>query len=397
MIPNSLIGSSQSVLPQLGDASLSAPVAHRIPRHALGPCNAVDASVGPFARSSASAPNVRPIVTPSNDALGIIASYLPQNDQLAMRRMNKSAYKIVDSTVQSLKLTTREACTVLRQPNALRNLRELHLILCKDDALIELATILSKMRKTDFELIVPGSRYGKGVTVDGIRPLMDVRLSRLTLRDMTVHEDMRAVLDSSVSPLSIDLGHVYEDVDIDAISRLRQLHSLKVGVNLTLATLVALGSHQALETLSLQTVSESGVRVLAASAHIRTLSIGRIYDGEAAALSALAANKVLTSLAVAVADGRSLEALSRNATIQNLSVQVSDGPKSFLGLLATMPSLACFCFGPRDYEHVSVTGDDIQALCEKPLKALSIYRIKLDSAARSLLANAKIARVLLQR
>ena len=101
-------------------------------------------------------------------------------------------------------------------------------------------------------------------------------------------------------------------------------------------------------------------------------------------------------MVVEVIEADSLAVLAQNATIQALSLIVSDLPKSLLGSLATMPALNSVHLASRHPYIVSIGGDDIQALCAKPLKSLSLYDMALDSAACAQLAAAQTASLRLQ-
>ena len=196
--------------------SRASTVAHRIPLHALGLDNAAARALA----NAPNAPNARPIVTPSNDALGIIASYLPQRDQLLMRCMNKSTHKVVNAAIHTLKLTTREACVALREPHAFRNLRELHL--------------------TGTHLPSP--------TIDALRwhPALDtLHIEMLTGHDVTT-------LAASAHIRSLSVKYIYQD----EITALRALADNNVLTSLSLAvtqasSLAALSRNMTLQKLSI--------------------------------------------------------------------------------------------------------------------------------------------------
>lgn len=435
-IPNGSIGTSHSITPQVeeghaGDASgapaagsvaraalasvaavRAASSAHaasavtgipRIPAHLLGANNvggSVNGSVGGGAASSAAAnaPDAPFVAIPGNDTLGIIAGYLTQEDQLVMRDIDAWTRSVVDPTIQTLKLTGSEACIALREPNALRNLRELHLTDCNDQQLIDLAAMLAKMRRTDFELIVTSNPFKNLVSVEGIAPMAALRLSGLTLKDIPVPIEMSHALARSVAPLTFNLPYIFDlDSNVFEISQLPQLRSLLVGRQaLTPETIAALQAHAALEKLHVHAVSGSDICTLATSAHLQSLSISKIRDGEAVALRALADNRVLKSLGIAVDHADSLAVLSQNVTLKRLSVSVRDMPALLMSALSTMPALEDFDLSSRRIQGLSIGLDHIQALCEKPLKSLSFNGLVLDGATRLRLATAQTASLRLQ-
>jgi len=376
--------------------SASAASASAIPRislHLLG----TDSAACSITPDAASPPFV---AIPGNDELSIIAGYLSQDDQLGMRDIAASVRAVVDPTIHTLKFSSREACATLRQPNALRNLRELHLTDCKDEDLIDLAAMLAEMPIIDFGLIVEAGLFGRHrVTADGIRPLAALGLTGLTLKGIPVPVDMSRALVLSVSPLSINLPYLDDyQSNVYELSQIPMLHSLQVGVAkmLTPETIEALRTHAALETLHLNTVSGKAISILATSEHIRSLTVANIIDGEIAALNALADNHVLTSLSLGVNDANALAALSRNVTLQKLSISVAHIPPALLSSFASMPALEHFQLSRRGQAAVSITVDGIAALCAKPLHALSFYEVHMDSATRSRLATAQTTSLRLQ-
>jgi hypothetical protein len=338
--------------------------------------------------------------TPADDELDIIAGYLCQDDHFIMREIDASVRAVVDPTTHILKLSGREVCAALRQPHALHNLGVLHLMDCKDDDLIDLAAMLSKMPETDFELILEAGLFGRHrVSVVGIAPLAALRLAGLTLKGIPVPEAMSRALALSVSPLSITPPYLddYES-NIYEISQIPTLHSLTVGVStmLTPETIDALRSHPALETLHVNALSGNAISLLATSERLRSLTVANIVNGEVRALSALADNPVLTSLSVGVNHANALAVLSRNVALQKLSISVSEIPPSLLSAFASMPTLEEFHLSRRGRGIMSMSVYDIAGLCAKPLKSLSFYDVHMDSGTRLFLATAQTANLRLQ-
>lgn len=368
----------------------------RIALHRLGhDSTAVSAAASTAVSAAVSAiPGaVKPPFVPEsdNDTLGIIAGYLQQEDQLVMRNIDASIRAVVDSTIHTLKLDSRDACVVLSEPNALHNLRELHVTECTDEALIELAAKLAEMPKTDFTLIVQSKPFFNHVSVNGIRPLLALHLSGLMLKNIPVPLEMSRALAHSIAPLSIYLPYVLDkNSNVYEISQLPALRLLSVGHQaVTPAAIEALRWHPALEKLHIHTLVGSDVCTLATSADIHTLSIAKIRDGEAAALRALADNNVLTSLGVGVDYADSLSALSQNGTLKQLRLSVRDLSPSVLPALARMPALENFELSCERTQALAIGVGDIQALCTKPLKSLSFNGFTLADAARKLLATAQ--------
>ena len=373
---------------------------HRIALHALSASGAAAVSV-----TGAAAPAF--VAIPDNDTLGIIAAYLPQDDQLLMRKIAPVVGAVVDPTIHTLKLSARQACTLLSQANHLTKLRELHLTEFNDKDLIDLAAILTSMPKTDFELILKLNMFqsrrtpapvSAPVSADGLRALAAVRLSGLTLKDIPISIEMGRALALSMSPLSISLAydHTGKGYEVSQIPMLRslQVHSL---TSLTTKAIDALRSHETLAKCEIRIISGDDLAILATSVHIRSLKIGFIgRGGEAAALRALADNRVLTSLDVRVDEANALAVLSHNATLQKLRINVRQLAPSSLASIATMPALKEFVLSGHAGLKEPIGVDDIAALCVKQLNALSFCDIQMDGATRSLLATAQTAMLRLE-
>jgi len=371
----------------------------RIPLHRLNSDSAVGSAIASTTPGATPSATASPFVAiPGNDELGIIVGYLPQDDQLMMRDIDASVRAVVDPAIHTLKLSAHDARALLLEPNALSNLRCLHLTHCKDADLIDLAATLGKMPKTNFELILQSDLFGRDwVTADSIGPLATVRLAGLTLKDIPVPADMSRALALSISPLSISIPHICSNSSVYEISQIPMLRSLQVGrQEVTLQTIEALRTHAQLETLHINTLSGNAVINLATSQRIRSLTVANMTGGEVGALNALADNHVLTALTLGVDQASGLAALSRNVTLQALSISVSAMPPSLLSSLAGMPALEDFHLSKRGRGVLSISQDDILSLCEKPLKSLSLYEVQMDGAARSRLAAARTASLRLQ-
>ena len=376
--------------------------AHHVPLQALG-----------FGSAAVSARPVHFVGVPDNhsfvaalddDTLGITAGYLSQSDQLLMRQVDPSVRAVVDPIIHTLKVSAREACTLLSQPNRFSKLRELRLsdFRFTDPDLTDLARVLATMPKTDFELIVGTNSIGYGSTdiVDGVKALAALRLSGLTLNGISISNDTSRALALSGTPISIHLPNVVDGHDdLYEIVQIPMLRSLRAGYvsDLSADAINALRSHEALEHFDIDDISGEHLAILATSANIRSLAIEFITRGaQAAALSALATNRVLTSLEIGVDNGNAFAALSQSMTLQKLRMHVHELAPSSLASIATMPALKEFHLSVNDEREASIGGNDIAALCAKQLTSLSFCNIKMDGPARLHLATAKTTELRLE-
>ena len=362
-----------------GDSPVHVP---QVALHALGAPNMAP-SAAPNAAPSAISPRYQTALT--NDELGIVSSYLQQDNQLEMRDINDSVRAAVDSTITSLTLSAQQARALWSAPNALHNLREVRLTDCDDADLQQLAQAMGPVRASllsKLELILDNDDRN-GVTANGLVALAPLHLAGISLKGMTITAADAFALSLGASPVSISLpddGQAWSDVPgICLIPTLRQLHAPLH--HLSDVTVVALRAHPALTNLSVGTLSGAAVCELVASASIQALSVRHIVDGEVNVFTAIAGNRVLQSIVIGRVDHpESLAILSGNPVLTSVTLCLSTAASNGIALLANMPSLQLLSLSAQQASG-TLRAADVQALCARSFATLQFKQWEIDTAA----------------
>ncbi|MGI4985561.1 MAG: hypothetical protein ACRYGL_19875 [Janthinobacterium lividum] len=206
----------------------------------------------------------------ANDPLGVVASYLSQPDQLVMRQAGDAVRRVVDATVHRLTLTGPQACDLLAQPDAFRQLPELRLTNCNDDMLVALAEVLGTGARPAFALVLD-REDGVEVGAAGCRAIAPLHLSGITLRGLAMPLEVAMVLAESRAPVSISLPFISDGgANLYWITQVPTLTSLSAGMHvLSAACVEALRPHPALTTLSVAALSVDALHRLAGSPRLQ--------------------------------------------------------------------------------------------------------------------------------
>lgn len=347
------------------------------------------------ASTSTSAPAEEYVAPFADDMLGIIAGYLPSEDQLALRRLNRVATAQTDRQMETLSLTTKGAIALFRDGANLSHLKRLSLSDFDAPTLAEFAEVLSTTKYLPFELVLTEEGWDQdGLETDTLRRLSTLPLSGLTLQPGHGFPLSRtSALAHTAFPVSLNLDHVSFIRDFDAVTRIHRLTSLSMENRFpsSVQDATALGSH------GLLTAFKGGARLiqpdvllpLLANPHLKTLSLTWILQRTDEVAEVLERHPSITSLEFAVIQHPALlAAILRNPIISSLKLTPYCLHPSEMHHIAEMPSLRNFTLLAGDERSPEPDTVSIEALCSKALDMLSFDEIKMSEATLGIAARA---------
>jgi len=380
-------------------ASASAPIVSasaaipQVPLHSLG-------------TSSVNAPGF--IAIPDDDTMSVIAGYLKQKDQLALRTLSGALQKAVDRSVEALSLDPQSAMDLFKDGNRLPNLKTLYLRRWNNENLSQLASALQLAKQRPFELRLSAPFYSlrnsdESATL-GLEHTVSMRLSMLSLDGLTLTAGLANALAKAEFPIELDAftkdGALANDIHL--ITRMPTLISLTLPDDHALsdATASAIQSHPSLRELACKTLMPGQLRKILANPKLESLSFaahsGSTEKERDEAYVALANHAKLTSLTIGYACGQDIKPLSRSTTIStlNLYLYIGDDAREAISSLANMPALRDLTlrmgtsFNGQDFGP-QLSASDIQAICAKQLERLDLSQANLDQTALAVAVGAK--------
>lgn len=305
--------------------------------------------------------------------MGIVAEYLSQADKLLIRGLNEALKREVDCKIETLTLSAQDAVSLFIDAQDLPHLKQLHLVNWNDQDLIDVATTLTALSLTPFELVLAGQ---PGQHAPNLQCLATLNLSGLALYNLRITPETSNALcaaDFAIAVVFPATGLMRIE-DVDAIIRIPTLSVLRIGFSPVSDTIAeALRRHPSLTAFACRRINGYQLRLIMGNPQLQSFSVDTIEDGSDADFIALATHPALRSLALsAVEHAQDLMTLSSSTPIAKLQLGLKVGAIASLPYLANMPALRELTLSGIFFEDriATLTASDIEAICRKPLAAL---------------------------
>ena len=323
--------------------------------------------------------------------LGVVAGYLPSEDQLTFRWLNLVAKRQTDREITTLSLTPKDAIALIQDAAGLPNLKRLTLIDYDIPGVERFVEALSNTRYAPFELVL--RKWVNPIfTADVLQRISTLRLSALKLYPgLGLPLERLSVLANADFSLSLSLGQIFNEQHFSVVTQLRSLTSLAMETGIqSIEDATALGSHCSLKAFTCLWIESDHLLALLANPRLEALSLRGIVEVTDEVKAALMSHPSMTALRLEVIeDPGVLSAIARNPIIQSLTLSSYHLCASDMRQLAQMPSLRAFTI-VEEYKqyNLEVDGEGLRVLCDKPLDRLSFERTWINSETYAIAASA---------
>ena len=363
------------------------------------------AALGAAASASAAVPAMEYVAPFADDMLGIIAGYLPSEDQLIFRMLNRAAKKETDRQIETLSMTPGEAMALITDTTRLSNLKRLTLSDCDPVGLPAFLDALSKTHYPPFELVLIEEENNPPFDLDVRQAKLNAldtnilhRLSTMPLSGLTLQPnytfDLRNTsgLAAAQYPISINLERVSNHKDFfPEVTQIASLTSLSVGkMFLFINDVTALGTHPSLTSFKTgEEVFTEYLFAILANPRLTTLSLSRVVETSDDVGEAFRGHPSITSLQLlSIEKPALLRAIFANPLISSLSLSTRCLHASEMHHLAKMPSLRAFTLVEGDARSPEVDEESMVALSKKPLDTLRFEGARMSDDALAIAASA---------
>jgi len=331
----------------------------------------------------------------ANDMLGVVAGYLPSEDQLIFRQLNLAAKVATDQRIETLTLTQSDAIVLFTDATHLSNLKRLTIVDFDTAGLAAFVEVLSRARYAPFDLILTEGPLDT-FSPDVLKRIATLPLSGLTLNigyEFQLHA--ASLLADATFPISMNLHKLGWAGTFDAVANLASLTSLSVqGSFLSDNDIAALRSHPSLKVFEGRRtpIPERHLLSLLANPRLKTLLLSWIISESDEVKEALMHHPAITSLQLLhIRKPALLTAVLCNPIIHSLQFSAHSLHASAMHRIAEMPSLRTFTLVQGDFVAKEPDAASMRALCAKPLETLSFEGAKMKEATLAIAASAHAA------
>jgi hypothetical protein len=388
--PDRIIDHAQAAATSAGGGTAAFANASASPTSAASTTPATTlAALNTGACASAQVPSKEYIAPLANDLLGVVAGYLPSEDQFTFRYLNLAAKVATDRQIEALTMRPREAAALLKEGAAWPNLKQLTLQNYLFPELASFVEVLSNTRYAPFELVLQ-DWMGDAFTADLLKHLATLHLSALTLYPSDSFPlDRLSVLAKAAFPISLNVERFLGERDFHAVPQLPSLTSLNVIGIPSREDALALGSHPSLKSFRADWITSEYLLPILANPRLETLSLSSIAATSDEVNTAMTSHPSITSLELEEADDEVglLTAILCNPIIRSLKLTPHSLSAPEMRHIAEMRSLHAFTLHAIE-EHPEPEVDAMRALCGRPLDTLRFDGPHLNQATFAIAAAA---------
>jgi len=328
------------------------------------------------------------------DPLGIVAAYLPSEDQLHFRALSTVARIETDRKVETLTLSLRDAAVLFGNTTGFSHLQRLE-ISDPDVTWEAFRTFADRLEATPhapFELVLSTSvQVGLGNILDRLGKM---KLSSLTLLKSAITRVEARGLAGANYPISIALGYASDPVRVSLIAHIPTLTSLSLNYDYHLSNedALAVRSHGFLTGFKAREISSAQLLNVLANPRMTSLRFEKIFGWNDEVGAALASHPGMTSLdpgyLVPAEQLRRILGATHIVSLKldPIALRGSDRPQ-----LGEMHSLRDFTLFRSS--NICVDSAHIADLCRKPLDSLRFDRAVMTPRALESAAGAHAQRL----